>query len=53
MIEVFLGFDKEKWLECMGGVAPKAIFTDQCRSIECGIHNVIPNTEHGFFFLAH
>ncbi|XP_047326842.1 protein FAR1-RELATED SEQUENCE 5-like [Impatiens glandulifera] len=34
------------WLTCMHGCAPKAIITDQCRSMAIAIERVFPNTKH-------
>ncbi|XP_047337802.1 protein FAR1-RELATED SEQUENCE 5-like [Impatiens glandulifera] len=36
------------WLSCMHGRAPKAIITDQCRSMAIAIEKVFPNTNHRF-----
>ncbi|XP_038717244.1 protein FAR-RED IMPAIRED RESPONSE 1-like [Tripterygium wilfordii] len=34
------------WLECMGGVAPHGIITDQDRAMKNAIEIVFPNTKH-------
>ncbi|XP_047317122.1 protein FAR1-RELATED SEQUENCE 5-like [Impatiens glandulifera] len=36
------------WLTCMHGRAPKAIITDQCRSMSIAIKTVFPNTQHRY-----
>ncbi|XP_047326679.1 protein FAR-RED IMPAIRED RESPONSE 1-like [Impatiens glandulifera] len=36
------------WLSCMHGRAPKAIITNQCRSMTIAIEKVFPNTNHRF-----
>ncbi|XP_047336108.1 protein FAR1-RELATED SEQUENCE 5-like [Impatiens glandulifera] len=36
------------WLTCMHGRAPKAIITDQCRSMAIAIKTVFPNTQHRY-----
>lgn len=43
------GLAFSKFLQCMGGVKPGSILTDQCPSIEVGIRNVLePETLHRF-----
>jgi zinc finger SWIM domain-containing protein 3 len=31
----------QRFLDCMGGVKPTGILTDQCASIECGVREVL------------
>ncbi|XP_042952209.1 protein FAR1-RELATED SEQUENCE 5-like [Carya illinoinensis] len=38
----------ETWLQCMDGIAPKAIITDQDRAMKNAIALVFPNTRHRF-----
>jgi zinc finger SWIM domain-containing protein 3 len=39
----------QRFLDCMGGIKPGAILTDQCASIEAGIHEVLAaNTVHRY-----
>lgn len=46
-IETYVWLFKS-WLECMRGKAPKAIITDQCRSIKAVVADVFPNSHHRF-----
>ncbi|VFQ77344.1 unnamed protein product [Cuscuta campestris] len=34
------------WLECMGGIPPRGIITDQCQAMQKAIANVFPSTKH-------
>ncbi|KAF5457562.1 hypothetical protein F2P56_021655 [Juglans regia] len=38
----------ETWLQCMDGIAPKAIITDQDRAMKNAIAIVFPKTQHRF-----
>ncbi|KAF5444893.1 hypothetical protein F2P56_033985 [Juglans regia] len=38
----------QTWLQCMDGIAPKAIITDQDRAMKNAIGIVFPNTQHRF-----
>ncbi|XP_042974915.1 protein FAR1-RELATED SEQUENCE 5-like [Carya illinoinensis] len=39
----------ETWLQCMDGIAPKAIITDQNRAMKNAIALVFPNSQHRFY----